>query len=111
MQNYRGNVNDYTRRGNYGRGGRNNCGGGPVSTPYPLSGMPECMSGGRSAQPYKETPSCCMRDDVMEEMPLAMAYVPWQNWRCIYEPEKAFARGTIFEELDKPFYGRGGCNQ
>lgn len=53
----------------------------------------------------------CEQDDMLEGMPLAMAYVPWQNWRKIYEPEKAFHRGTIFEELDKPFLGRGGCNQ
>lgn len=43
-----------------------------------------------------------------EEQVLAMAYVQWQEWRKIYEPGKAFCRGTIFEELDKPFYGVGG---
>lgn len=43
-----------------------------------------------------------------EKRVLAMAYVPWQEWRNIYEPGKAFCRGTIFEELDKPFYGVGG---
>lgn len=99
MQNYRGNANDYMRRGNNGRCGRNNCSNVPVPTPYPLS------------RSYENSSPCCDRDDVMEEMPLAMAYVPWQNWRKIYEPEKAFCRGTIFEELDMPFQGRGGCNQ
>ncbi|HJB19395.1 MAG TPA: spore coat associated protein CotJA [Candidatus Bariatricus faecipullorum] len=44
-------------------------------------------------------------------MPLAMAYVPWQNWRNLYDIHKGFTRGTIFEELDKPFYGKGGCNR
>ncbi|MBU3841299.1 MAG: spore coat associated protein CotJA [Candidatus Ruminococcus intestinipullorum] len=44
-------------------------------------------------------------------MPLAMAYVPWQNWQDIYEVHKGIHRGTIFEELDKPFFGRGGCNR
>jgi len=39
-------------------------------------------------------------------MPLAMAYVPWQDWRQLYEPHKALQRGTLFEELDKPFKGR-----
>lgn len=96
MQNYRGNTNDSMRRGNYGRGGRNNCGCAPVATPYPS---------------YNDASPCCERDDVLEGMPLAMAYVPWQNWRRIYDIEKGFQRGTIFEELDKPFYGRGGCNQ
>ena len=40
----------------------------------------------------------------------AMAYVPWQSWRHIYEAGKGFHRGTIFEELDLPFKGKGGCN-
>ena len=37
-------------------------------------------------------------------------YVPWQSWRPIYEAGKGFHRGTIFEELDLPFKGKGGCN-
>lgn len=45
----------------------------------------------------------------LADMPLAMAYVPWQEWKDVYKVEKAFQRGTIFEELDKPFRGIGGC--
>ena len=37
---------------------------------------------------------------------LAIAYVRWQEFGDVYEPEKALNRGTIFPELDKPFYGR-----
>lgn len=40
-------------------------------------------------------------------MPLAMAYVPWQKWTNVYEPDEGFYAGTIFAELDKPY--RGGC--
>lgn len=36
---------------------------------------------------------------------LAMAYVPWQTWREVYDPELGLERGTIFAELDKPFIG------
>lgn len=36
---------------------------------------------------------------------LAMAYVPMQQWRMLYEPDVAAARGTLFAELDKPFIG------
>lgn len=54
---------------------------------------------------------CCDREDSLDGMPLAMAYVPWQIWQRIYEVEKGFCRGTIFEELDKPFHGMGGCNR
>lgn len=96
MQNYRGNANEYMRRGNNGRSSRNTCGNAPVSAPYSSMG---------------NTAPCCECDDVLEGMLLAMAYVPWQNWRRIYEPARAFHRGTIFEELDLPFEGRGGCNQ
>lgn len=42
---------------------------------------------------------------------LAMAYVPWQTWRDIYEVEKALEHGTIFRELDMPFLGRGGAKR
>lgn len=54
---------------------------------------------------------CCDREDSLDGMPLAMAYVPWQTWQRIYDAEKGFCRGTIFEELDKPFHGMGGCNR
>lgn len=41
-----------------------------------------------------------------DETALAIAYVRWQEWGNVYEPEDAFARGTIFPCLDKTFYGR-----
>ena len=44
-------------------------------------------------------------------MPVAMAYVPWQKWKDIYEPCKALESGTIFAELDKPFLGKGGMRR
>lgn len=45
------------------------------------------------------------------EPSLAMAYVPWQQWRELYTPEVGLKRGTIFAELDKPFIGEEAvCN-
>ena len=41
-----------------------------------------------------------------EDPALAIAYVRWQNLGEVYEVEKALAQGTLFPELDKPFYGR-----
>ena len=41
-----------------------------------------------------------------EDPALAIAYVRWQELSTIYEPEEALNKGTIFPELDKPFYGR-----
>ncbi|MCB7081387.1 spore coat associated protein CotJA [bacterium 210928-DFI.3.100] len=37
-----------------------------------------------------------------------MAYVPWQEWRSLYEVEKGFQCGTIFAELNLPFCWKGG---
>lgn len=36
---------------------------------------------------------------------LAMAYVPWQRFRELYEADQALRHGTIFKELHKPFQG------
>ncbi len=40
------------------------------------------------------------------QLPLAMAYVPFQRWECLYEPYRALQRGTVFPSLDLPFCGR-----
>ncbi len=43
-----------------------------------------------------------------EKTPIAMAYVPYQQWSDIYQEDTALQRGTIFPELDLPF-GGGDC--
>lgn len=48
----------------------------------------------------KETACQCL-----EELPLAMAYVPMQKWGEQYAPAVALERGTIFPPLDLPFIG------
>lgn len=52
----------------------------------------------------------------LEKYPLAMVYVPLQSFDKVYDLEKAFDAGTLFEELDLPFMGesvynsgKGGC--
>ena len=50
-------------------------------------------------------------DDMFNHMSLAMAYVPWQTWRNIYDAEKGFHCGTIFQELNLPFLGKGGVKR
>ena len=47
--------------------------------------------------------------DVLQEFPVAMAYVPWQQWRKLHDLGYGFQCGTIFQELEKPFRGKGGC--
>lgn len=42
---------------------------------------------------------------LLGELPLAMAYVPSQTWRKLYDGDKALKAGTLFQELDLPFLG------
>lgn len=44
-----------------------------------------------------------------ENMPLAMAYIPFQSWEKPYDTAVALNRGTIFPALDKPFIGERYC--
>lgn len=39
--------------------------------------------------------------------PIAMAYVPFQQWGETYDDDKALSRGTLFPDLDLPFSGGG----
>ncbi len=41
----------------------------------------------------------------LDSLPLAMNYVPMQQWKKIYDPDVALCRGTLFEQLDLPFIG------
>ncbi len=40
----------------------------------------------------------------MSQEHLACASVPIQHWSGTYDPKKAFYTGTIFPDLDKPFF-------
>lgn len=42
------------------------------------------------------------------ETPLAMAYVPFQNWGDTKSAEEAFECGTLFSQLVFPFEEGGG---
>ena len=42
-----------------------------------------------------------------ENTPLAMAYVPFQQWGETYSDDEALNRGTLFPQLDFPFNGGG----
>lgn len=93
MPNYNYRSNDYMRR--------NQCQRTVSSEPVrPRHEHTACMENRSS--------DCCTHD-MLKGMPVAMAYVPWQTWKDLHPAEKALHRGTIFEELDKPFMGIGGC--
>ena len=49
--------------------------------------------------------SARMQNDCMAGRSLAMVYSPCQEFEGLYEGAAALAAGTIFRELEKPFYG------
>ena len=48
----------------------------------------------------------CGCDRACDDYPIGMAYVPWQEFKNLHDPEQGMHAGTIFMELDKPFTGR-----
>ncbi|MDE5556977.1 MAG: spore coat associated protein CotJA [Ruminococcus sp.] len=44
-----------------------------------------------------------------QNAPLAMAYVPFQEWSDVYSDDEAFPIGTLFPDLNFPFT-RGADN-
>ena len=69
------------------------------------------MSGRSREMERREMPNrpCHMEWRNVEGISLAMAYVPWQRWGNLYQPEEGFRCGTIFRDLDLPFTGRRMC--
>lgn len=62
-----------------------------------------CMN--KSECKWEKTMPCTeYENDEIGCMPLAMAYVPWQEWGDVYTAECALAHGTIFPELVKPWW-------
>lgn len=45
------------------------------------------------------------KKQMLDAMPLAMAYVPWQEWEEPISLDEALRCGTIFKGLYKPFLG------
>lgn len=93
MQNYYYRPNDYHRHTQCNRPI-------PAAPVRPEPACPPCTN-------VKPSESCST--DTLHNHTLAMAYVPWQEWHDLYPLEKSLCKGTIFEELDKPFSGTGGC--
>ncbi len=79
-----------------------------------------CGNCGMGEEEMERVMQCCEKDsaqrghDSVYGMPLAMGYVPWQQWGRTYEPAEGIGCGTIFPELNLPFLGciprDCGCN-
>ncbi len=46
-----------------------------------------------------------------QNVSLAMAYVPFQEWGNVYTDDEAFQKGTLFPDLDFPFRRGAGENE
>ena len=44
-------------------------------------------------------------ETMLKNLPLTMAYVPYQKCIDCYDEEEELKRGTLYPVLDKPFYG------
>lgn len=55
------------------------------------------------------TDAACNKETILSGFPIAMAYVPWQDYGNIYAQPQALRNGTIFAELNLDFAGRR-CN-
>lgn len=53
--------------------------------------------------------AACNKETTLRDYPIAMAYVPWQDYKNIYNPPQALQSGTMFAELNLDFAGRR-CN-
>lgn len=69
--------------------------------PEDFSGRGCSCGGGGEAEMLPEDLSGVKLGD----LPIAMAYVPPQVWRDIFEPDTALREGTQFRELALPFTG------
>ena len=78
---------------------------------YPQTGYPQMgtnMNQGGTVWPIVNCPDTTA-GYLEQHHPVAMAYVPWQQWQTAYAPERGLMQGTIFPDLDLPFnYGRCG---
>ena len=52
--------------------------------------------------------NCNKENQCLDQLPVGMAYVPWQNFQNLYDPHMGLDRGTLFRELDYPFCGKRG---
>ena len=82
------------------------CGGNVVGV-APASCCNDAVTGGIILGGCAE--AACNKETTLSGYPIAMAYVPWQDYGNIYPLQQAIQRGTMFRELNLDFAGRR-CN-
>ena len=85
----------------------------PSAQPFHAMRMETCPTNTADSNPCccetNNKPSTACQPEESFTKPLAMAYVPIQSWKCLYEPCEAIYKGTLFKELNLDFLGRR-CN-
>ena len=68
---------------------------GTKKTPYAMGAKQNISLG---AHKFCNTP--------LKDLPIAMAYVPFQKIENVFSEEEALKSGTLFANLEKPFLGK-----
>lgn len=68
---------------------------------------PRCQERPASCAPQSNC-GCAMNWN-SKDFPIAMGYVPMQKWSSPMNLCQGLQYGTIFEDLNKPFCGKGGA--
>ena len=76
------------------------------AAPIKCPEMPTCTA--PVTCPGWPTPAPSAPAENIDQFPVGMAYVPWQQWQQVYAIDVALNVGTIFPDLNKPFI-MGGC--
>lgn len=76
----------------------------------PYIGMPINFDSNTSHGQSFSAESTCNQDygfgiTALDNLPLAMSYVPFQKWKSTYPLDQALQSGTLFPDLDLPFQG------
>jgi len=65
----------------------------------------------RPIRPPQNSNNNSNNGNLPQNAPLAMAYVPFQEWSDVYSDDEAFPIGTLFPDLDFPFMRGAGSNE
>jgi hypothetical protein len=87
---------------------KSNCGDAPKRMPKHTACPPVYRQPEIPFEPYQQRIYPDRMNDGCDSFPVAMAYVPWQQFQETYELHHALNVGTIFPELNKPFCGKRG---
>ncbi len=67
-------------------------------------------SGMNCSDMEQKTTNCTEnKNNAMDDFPIGMAYVPWQQWRNVVDGRKGLAQATIFNELALNFNCANKC--